>query len=181
MGKSTLDEILPEVYADLHRLAANYMRNERDGHTLQPTALVHEAYMRLIGQHSVDFRNRGHLLGVAAQMMRRILRTHDERRDTDKRGGELTRVCLSDSNEPAGIPLVFSEVDEALKRLSLLDERQGSVVELRIFGGLSSGEIASYLNISVATAHRDWATGRLWMMQELTPTSNGVRPLAEKQ
>ena len=170
MQKSTLDEILPEVYADLHRLAAAYMSNERDGHTLQPTALVHEAYLRLIGQHSVDFRNRGHVLGVAAQMMRRILRTHDERRGTNKRGGDVTMVCLSDANEPAAHPLIFSDVDEALRQLALLDERQATVVELRIFGGMSSEEIASFLNISVATAHRDWATGRLWMMQELTPS-----------
>jgi RNA polymerase sigma-70 factor (ECF subfamily) len=169
-GKRTLDEILPEVYADLHRLAASYMHHERKGHTLQPTALVNEAYLRLIGQHSVDFRNRGHLLGVAAQMMRRILRTHDERRSAEKRGGEFTIVCLTGTIEPAGPALCFSDVDRALTRLAILDEKQAAVVELRIFGGLTGEEIAAFLGISKATADRYWSTGRLWMMQELAPS-----------
>jgi RNA polymerase sigma-70 factor (ECF subfamily) len=166
--KLLLDEVMPQVYNELHRLAASYMRRERDGHTLQPTALVNETYMRLIGQHSVDFSNRAHLLGVAAQMMRRILRTHEEKRSTDKRGGDVTMICLSDSPEPAAAPaLVFDEVDEVLNRLAELDERQAKVAELRIFGGLTIEETAAFLHVSAATVHRDWASGKLWLTREL--------------
>lgn len=164
----SLDTVMPLVYDELHRLAASYMRNERGEHTLQPTALVNEAYLRLIGQHSVDFTNRAQLLGVAAQMMRRILRTHDEGRNTNKRGGDVTMICLSDAPEPVAAPaLAFDEVDEVLDRLAELDERQAKVAELRIFGGLTAEETADFLNVSVATVHRDWASGKLWLTQEL--------------
>jgi RNA polymerase sigma factor (TIGR02999 family) len=166
--KISLDAVLPQVYDELHRLAASYMRHEREGHTLQPTALVNETYLRLIGQHSVDFSNRAHLLGVAAQMMRRILQTHEEKRRANKRGGEFTIVCLSESAEPAGLsPIAFSDVDEVLDRLAKLDQRQSQVAELRIFGGLTLEETAEYLGVSVATTHRDWNTGRLWLAREL--------------
>ncbi len=167
-NKLSLDDVMPQVYDELHRLAASYMRRERDGHTLQPTALINETYLRLIGQHSVDFSNRAHVIGVAAQMMRRILRTHDERRTAGKRGGGATMICLADSPEPSAAPnLAFNDVDEALDRLSELDPRQATVAELRIFGGLTAEEIASFLKISVVTAHRDWASGRLWLAQQL--------------
>ena len=166
--KIVLDEVMAEVYGELHRLASSYMRNEREGHTLQPTALVHEAYLRLISQYSVDFSNRAHLLGIAAQMMRRILHTHEESRRANKRGGEFTMVCLSDSAEPsAAAGVAFSEVDDALNCLSRLNDRQSQVAELRIFGGLTIEEAAEYLEISPATAHRDWASGRLWLAREL--------------
>ncbi len=166
--KVALDAVLPLVYDELHRLAASYLRNERAGHTLQPTALVNETYLRLIGQHSVDFSNRAHLLGVAAQMMRRILHTHEEKRRANKRGGEFTIVCLADSPEPVALaPIAFSDVDEVLDRLAALDQRQSQVAELRIFGGLTLEEIADYLGVSVATAHRDWNSGRLWLAREL--------------
>jgi len=172
--KILLDSVLPQVYDELHRLAAGYMRNERDGHTLQPTALVNETYLRLIAQHSVDFSNRAHLLGVAAQMMRRILRTHEEKRRANKRGGEVTILCLSDSPEVAGTePIAFSDVDEVLDRLAALDARQAEVAELRIFGGLTLEETADYLGVSTATVHRDWASGRLWLARELR--SSGKR------
>jgi RNA polymerase sigma-70 factor (ECF subfamily) len=166
--KVLLDAVLPQVYDELHRLAESYMRHEREGHTLQPTALVAETYMRLIGQHSVDFANRSHLLGVAAQMMRRILQTHEERRQASKRGGEFTIVCLTDSQEPAGeMPIAFSDVDEVLNRLAALDARQSQVAELRIFGGLTMEETAEYLGVSTATVYRDWISGRLWLAREL--------------
>lgn len=175
--KVSLDSMLPEVYSELHRLAAGYMRHERAGHTLQPTALVNEAYLRLARQHSLDFSNRGQLLGVAAQMMRRILRSHDERRGASKRGGEVTIVCLTQSKEPAApTVLAFTDVDEALNRLAALDDRQSTVAELRIFGGMNSQEIGDFLRISVATAHRDWATARLWLMAELQPAIRTTRP-----
>ena len=169
----SLDAVIPLIYDDLHRLANTYMRREREGHTLQPTALVNETYMRLAMQHSVDFKNRAQVLGVAAQMMRRILMTHDEKRRTEKRGGDFTIVCLADSPEPAspGKPLLFCEVDEVLNRLELLDARQAKVAELRIFGGLTTEEISEFLKVSVATVHRDWASGRLWLARELRGTA----------
>jgi RNA polymerase sigma-70 factor (ECF subfamily) len=166
--KVSLDEVMPQVYDELHRLAAAYMRRERNSHTLQPTALVNETYMRLIGQHSVDFNNRAQLLGVAAQMMRRILKTHEEKRSADKRGGDMTIICLSDSAEPAAASeLFFGEVDDLLDRMAELDARQAKVAELRIFGGLTTEETAEFLGISIATAHRDWVSGRLWLTKEL--------------
>jgi RNA polymerase sigma-70 factor (ECF subfamily) len=166
--KVSLDSVMPQVYDELHRLAASYMRRERNSHTLQPTALVNETYLRLIGQHSVDFANRAQLLGVAAQMMRRILKTHEEKRATDKRGGDKTILCLDDSPEPSAAPaLFFGEVDELLDRMAELDARQAKVAELRIFGGLTTEETAEFLDISPATAHRDWVSGRLWLTSEL--------------
>lgn len=166
--KVSLDAVMPQVYDELRRLAAAYMRRERQSHTLQPTALVNETYLRLIGQHSVDFANRSQLLGVAAQMMRRILKTHEEKRCTDKRGGDQTILRLDDSPEPSAAPqLIFSDVDELLDRLAELDARQAKVAELRIFGGLTSEEVAEFLSISAATAHRDWVSGRLWLTSEL--------------
>jgi RNA polymerase sigma-70 factor (ECF subfamily) len=170
--KISLDEVLPQVYGELHRLASVYMRDEREGHTLQPTALVNEAYMRLIGQHSVDFSNRAHLLGVAAQMMRRILKTHEEKRRAEKRGGEFTIISLDDSPEKAAAaPLAFSDVDEVLDRLAELDKRQAQVAELRIFGGLTLDETAEFLGVSTPTVHRDWVSGRLWLARELRPAN----------
>ncbi len=159
---------MSDVYAQLHHLAASYMRNEREGHTLQPTALVHETYLRLATQHSVDFSNRAQVLGVAAQMMRRILRTYGDHRAAVKRGGEITIVCLADAPEPAATSvLFFSEVDHVLDRLAELDERQARVAELRIFGGLTIEETAEFLHISVSSANRDWASGRLWLAGQL--------------
>lgn len=166
--KVSLDAVIPQVYDELRRLAAAYLRNERDGHTFQPTDLVSETYLRLIGQHSVNFTNRAQLLGVAAQMMRRILRTHEEKRSAEKRGGGATLICISESPEPSAMPgLVFGEVDQVLDRLAELDVRQAKVAELRIFGGLTAEETAEFLDISVATAHRDWVSGRLWLTREL--------------
>ncbi|MES2392519.1 MAG: ECF-type sigma factor [Acidobacteriota bacterium] len=166
--KVSLDAVMPQVYDELHRLAAAYMRRERGSHTLQPTALVNETYLRLIGQHSVDFANRAQLLGVAAQMMRRILKTHAEKKSTDKRGGDQTILCLADSPEPSATPqLFFGEVDELLDRMAELDARQAKVAELRIFGGLTTEETAEFHSISPATAHRDWVSGRLWLTSQL--------------
>lgn len=168
----SLDSLIPRIYDELHRLAASYMRRERDGHTLQPTALVNETYMRLAQQHSIDFANRAQVIGVAAQLMRRILATHAQRRDAGKRGGDVTRICLSDGPEIAAESvLLYDEVNQALDRLAALDERQAKVVELRIFGGLSVEETAEFLRVSVATVHRDWASGRLWLARELRPNS----------
>jgi len=122
-----------------------------------------------MSQHSIDFNNRAQVLGVAAKMMRRILLTHEETRRANKRGGECTIVCLTDVSETAATtPHVFSEVDQVLGRLEKLDERQSKVAELKIFGGLTGGEIAEYLNISPATVQRDWISGRAWLLRELS-------------
>jgi RNA polymerase sigma-70 factor, ECF subfamily len=166
--KLSLDAVLPQIYEELHRLAAAYMYQERSHHTLQPTALVNEAYLRLASQHSVDFSNRAQVIGVAAQMMRRILRSYDERRDAEKRGGDVTLVQLDDAPEPSAAPAVlFNDVDDVLNRLAEMDERMAKVVELRIFGGMTVEETAAFLEISVATVYRDWQAGKLWLAAEL--------------
>ncbi|HEY4355008.1 MAG TPA: ECF-type sigma factor [Acidobacteriaceae bacterium] len=168
--KAQLDAMIPQVYGELHRLAFAYLRSERPGHTLQPTALINEVYLRLTTQHSVDFHNRAHLIGVAAQMMRRILCNYEEQRRADKRGGDATLVYLEDAPEiPSAHTIVFSELDHALNRFAEIDPRQAKVMELRIFGGLNVDETAEFLEISPATVHRDWATGKLWLAQQLRP------------
>lgn len=173
-ASESLNSVIPRIYDELRRLAASYMWRERANHTLQPTALVNETYMRLATQHKLDFANRAQVMGVAAQMMRRILIAHAEKRDAGKRGGDVTRICISDVPEPASEPaLVFDEVNQALERLTTLDPRQAKVVELRIFGGLTVEETAEFLGVSVATVHRDWASGRLWLARELRPTVRG--------
>jgi RNA polymerase sigma-70 factor, ECF subfamily len=163
------EQLLPVVYAELHRRAAAAMRREVDGHTLQPTALVHEAYMKLVGQKHADWQNRSQFYGVAAQLMRRILIDHAREHLAAKRGGGARPVTLSgvdvpnDSDEAVDVLALH----EALERLSALDERQGKVVELRYFGGLSVEETAEALEISPATVKREWATARAWLKREL--------------
>lgn len=166
--KDDLDAVLPHVYPELHRMAAGLLRRERNSHTLQPTALVNELYLRMAAQHSVDFHHRPQVLGVAAQMMRRILANHAEAHKAGKRGGEITIVCLHDVVEPAAQnELLFSVVDEVLNRLAALDARQAQVAELRIFGGLTLEETAEFLGVSTATVSRDWVSGKLWLAREL--------------
>ena len=162
---------MPLLYAELRKLARGYLQSERPNHTLQPTALVHEAYLRLMGQHNVDWQNRAQVLGIAAQMMRRILYAHAERRNAGKREGRLAQICLTEIPEPAlasnGAIVAFLDLDRALKGLSELDERQGRVAELRLLGGLTSRETAEVLDVSIPTVDRDWASARLWLMREL--------------
>ena len=158
------EEMLPLVYDELRRLAAGYLARERPGHTLQPTALVHEAYLRLIDQHQVDWRNRAQFVGLAAVMMRRILVNHARDRAAAKRGGDVQKVPLS-GIEPAGLT---PEVDvlvlhEALERLHTHDERKSRIVELKFFGGLTTAEIAEVLQTSPATVERDWSFARAWL------------------
>ncbi len=176
-GKDGLDAVLPLVYPQLRQMASSLLRNERASHTLQPTALVNELYLRMATQHSVDFNNRAQVLGLAAQMMRRILATYAEGRKASKRGGEITIVCLHDVAEPAGQSiLLFSVVDEVLNRLAALDARQAQVAELRIFGGLTVEETAEFLDVSPATVSRDWASGKLWLTRELRRADARVAP-----
>lgn len=168
--KDALARLIPLVYTELRRIAGRYMRDERLGHTLQPTALVHEAFLRLVGQEHADWRNRAQFLGVAAQMMRRLLVDHARQRATAKRGGPL--VTFTDAALHIGADAGKSEeilaVDEALQRLGRLDRQQAHIVELRYFGGLSVEEVATALEISPRTVKRDWAMAKAWLRAQLT-------------
>lgn len=163
-----LEELMPLVYDELHRLAEHYMRRERSDHTLQPTALVNEAYLRLVDQTRVQWRNRAHFIGVAAQLMRRVTVKHAERHRAAKRGGGAVAVPL---DEAAVAATASSEdviaLDEALERLKELDPRQSRVVELRFFGGLTGKEMAEVLGVSPATVDREWRLARAWLQREL--------------
>jgi RNA polymerase sigma factor (TIGR02999 family) len=160
--------MLPVVYQELHRLASRYMSQEPTGHTLQPTALVHEAYLRLIDQRRVDWRNRAQFLGLAANMMRRILVNHARDRSAHKRGGGAQPVSLSMVESPSGRPDVeLIGLEEALERLAGHDPRKARVVELKFFGGLTIEEIAEVLQVSVATVEREWAFARAWLYEAL--------------
>lgn len=166
--RRALDQMLPLVYDELHRLAAGYLARERPDHTLQPTALVHEAFLRLINQREIDWKNRAQFLGVAAGLMRRILVNHARDRAAAKRGGERERVSLSLVEVPSGGPDVdLIALEDALERLATLDERKAKVVELRFFGGLSTEEVAEVLGVSRATVEREWSFARAWLFDAL--------------
>lgn len=162
--KQGLDRMLPVLYDELHRLAVHYLGQEAIGHTLQPTALVHEAYLRLVDQRRVDWRNRAQFLGLAANMMRRILVNHARDRAARKRAGNVERVSLSLIESPSGQSDVeLIALEEALQRLAAMDERKSRVVELKFFGGLTIQEIAEVLQVSGATVEREWAFARAWL------------------
>ena len=170
-GKSeAMDELLPLVYDDLRRRAAGYLRQERPDHTLQTTALVHEAYLKLVDQREVDWKNRDHFFAIAAQAMRRILVDHAKSRHRAKRGGEAEDVRLEDellaAADANGIDI--AALDEALSRLAAFDPQQEKLVELRYFAGLSLDETAKALDISRATAAREWQVAKAWLYRELT-------------
>ena len=161
--------LLPLIYDELRRLAAGYMRSERSDHTLQPTALVHEVYLKLQGQHSLDGCNRAEFFGVAARMMRRILINHATARHAIKRGAGMTHLSLDaavDYCEERTVSL--PALDHALRELELLDPRQGQIVELRFFGGLTVEEAAEMLGISPATVKREWATAKRWLRRRIS-------------
>jgi RNA polymerase sigma factor (TIGR02999 family) len=158
------ERLLPLVYDELRRLAGAYMRRERRDHTLQPTALVHEAYLRLVDQERVDWRNRAQFVGVAAMMMRRVLANHARDRAAAKRGGDAERVPLTFAGEILRRPEVDAlALHEALDRLAALDARKSRVVELKFFGGLTTEEIAEALELSPATVEREWSFSRAWL------------------
>lgn len=172
-GEAAADEkLLALVYGELKRLAAAQLRGERQGHTLQPTALVHEAYLRLMKQHSVAWQNRAQFFALASQIMRRTLVDHARARHAAKRPGAGTRVQVD--FEAAAAPPGSNEVDlhaldEALDQLAAADPRQARIVELRFFGGLSHEEVAAVLDVSLATVNRDWRMARAWLYRRLTP------------
>ncbi len=169
----SVESLLPQVYDELRDLAASYLRRERPDHTLQPTALVHEVYLRLAGDKPVDWQNRAHFLGIAARIMRRVLADSAVARNAQKRGGGAPKVTLDaalDFSDECVVPV--DGVDEALRTLEQMDPRQGQVVELRFFGGLTNEEIAEVLGISVATVKREWATAKLWLQRQLDCQGN---------
>jgi RNA polymerase sigma-70 factor, ECF subfamily len=156
------------LYPELRQLAGRLMRRERANHTLQPTAIVHEAFMRLIDQQAIDWQDRAHFLGVAAKVMRRILVEHARRRNAAKRGGGAHQVTLDETVVSSGgsAPALL-QVDDVLTRLAGVDRRSAEVAELRIFGGLTVREIAEELGVSPRTVNGDWAMARLWLSREL--------------
>lgn len=172
-NQAVYDELFPLVYAELRRIAAREMRREKPGRTLQTTALVHEAYLRLLKDASLSFENRAHFLGVAARAMREILIEHARARSARKRGGGAVRLTLDDLVAPVSSPSIdVLALDEALQRLARLDERHARVVELRYFGGLSVEETAAALELSPATVKRDWTLARAWLFRELAGTGS---------
>ena len=164
-----LDALLPLVYAELRRLAANYLRRERPDHTLQPTALVHEAFIRLVDQRQIDWSNRAQFMGLAAVMMRRILVNHARDRIAGTRGGGAEHVPLTLAGEGIGAAEVnLLDLHEALDRLAGSDERKARIVELKFFAGLTTEEIADTLRVSTATVERDWKFARAWLYQAVS-------------
>ena len=162
------DQVMPLVYAELHRLAHHYMNLERPGHTLQTSALVNEAFVRLIDQKEVQWQNRAHFFGIAAQMMRRILVDYARNRGYAKRGGSAKRVTLNEGlivSEKRGAEIVA--LDEALNSLATMDQRKSQIVELRFFGGLSIEETAEVLSVSPGTIMRDWTLAKAWLRKEI--------------
>jgi RNA polymerase sigma factor (TIGR02999 family) len=160
--------LMPLIYDELRRLADYYLRRERPDHTLQPTALVHEAYLKLIDQTRVDWQNRAHFFGVAAQLMRRILVDHARRHRASKRGGFQQKLTLDeavDYSQPRDVDLV--KLDDALTALAKFDARQSRIVELRFFGGLTIEETAEALGISPATVKVDWSMAKAWLCREI--------------
>ena len=165
-----LEAILPLVYNELRRLAHNHLRKQRRNHTLQTTALVHEAYLRLAGEKSHEVEDRAHFLGIAARLMRWILVDYERNRRAAKRGAGATRVTLDPSvaahSQDRDVDLLA--LDEALDRLAKLDRQQGQIIELRYFGGLTIEDTSEFLGISPATAKRSWASARAWLLREMS-------------
>jgi len=168
-NKEAEAQLIPLVYNELHRLARHYMRGEREGHTLQTSALVNEAYLRLMGEHGIDWKNRAHFFGVSAQIMRRILVDHARNRDAQKRGGDVQKISLENA-------FVYSDeqswqvvaVHEALNKLVEWDARQAQIVEMRFFGGLNVEETAEAMNLSPTTIKREFQLAKAWLYGELS-------------
>ena len=172
---AALDKLIPIVYDELRRQAANYMRRERAGRSLQTTALVHEAYLRLVDQKAVEWQNRNHFFAIAAHLMRRVLVDHARQHQAVKRGGAELKLQPLDDAETAvdGEDIDLVALDEALERLALLDKQQSRVVELRFFSGMSVEETAEVLNVSPRTVKREWRSAKAWLRGELTRGAEG--------
>jgi len=166
--ETALARLVPLVESELHRLAGSFLRRERPGHTLQTSALINEAYVRLIDDSAVEWQNRAHFYGIAAQLMRRILVDHARRRRKLKRGGDPLRVSLTEVENAAPLPSAdIIALDEALSSLAKLDARKSQIVELKFFGGLQEEAIAEVLKISLRTVQREWNLARAWLYNQL--------------
>ena len=166
--QEALEQLIPVVYDELHRQAARYLRREHPGHTLQTTALIHEAYLRLINQQNIEWQNRAHFYAIAARLMRQILVDHARRRQATKRGGSDIKVPLEEAmviSPGENVDLVA--LDEALTRLAAIDPQQSRIVELRYFSGLSVEETAEVLGVSSRTVNRDWNVAKAWLRQQI--------------
>ena len=168
-NQTALDKLLPLIYDELHRQAAHYLRKERQDHTLQPTALVNEAYLKLIGQENVRWQNRSHFFAIAANAMRRILVDYARTRNREKRGGALNNLPLDAALQISakGKTIDLVALDEALNRLAEFDKRQARIVELKYFSGLTNEETAEVLGISNVTVRRDWNLAKAWLYQQI--------------
>lgn len=168
-NRDALDRLMPLVHAELHRQAANYLRRERAHHTLQATALINEAYLRLIDQRNVEWQNRAHFYGIAAQAMRRILVDYARSKQREKRGGEYVRTELDEATmlEAEGQSIDLIALDEALNKLGRMDDQKAKIVELRYFSGLSVEETAEVLKLSTKTIERNWTMAKAWLHREL--------------
>ena len=167
--KTALDQLMPLVQSELRRLAGNYLRRERPGHTLQPTALVNEAYLRLVDQKKANWQNRAQFYGIAAQLMRRILVDHARQHNAAKRGGsDQQRLSITSAHDVSDKPdLDLLALHEALEELAAIDPQQGRIVELKFFGGLSIEETAEVMHLGHATIERDWKMARAWLRLKL--------------
>ena len=166
--RKALDSLLPLVYKELRRLAHFQLRNERPGHTLQSSAPVHEAYLRLVGMNAPQWESRTHFFAIAAQLMRQILVDYARRHRAAKRGGSVCKVSLEDTPVARQTDVDVIALDDALQALARIDERQSRVVELRFFAGLSLGEISDALDVAPATVQRDWTAARAWLHREMS-------------
>ena len=167
-NRTALDQLLPLVYAELRRVAARQLRGERADHTLQATALVHEVFIRLVDQRQVDWQDRAHFFGVAANVMRRILVDHARRHSATKRGDGARCLAIDEARDVAASnEMSVLVLDQALDRLATIDAELAKIVELRAFGGLTIEEAAHVLNVSPSTAKRDWRTAKAWLTREL--------------
>ncbi len=172
--RAAADEVMPRVYEELRTIAARYLRQERRGHTLSATAIVHEAYVQLIEQNGLRFENRGHFIGFAARVLRRVLVRYARERNAEKRGGRRQRVTLAEVETLALDQAPDLEaLDNALTSLASFDPRKARIVELRFFGGMTGDEIASALGVGTATVNRDWRSARAWLFAELSPDGPG--------
>ena len=166
---SAPSRLMPVVYAELRRLAADYLRRERADHTLQATALVHEAYLKLVDEKRVTWKNRAHFCGIAARLMRQILMEHARAHNAAKRGGKLEKLYLEETRHLAAQrPPDLLALDDALKTFATSHPRESEVVELKFFGGLDANEIAEVLNVSAKTVARDWSFAKLWLLRQLS-------------
>src|SRR4030095_10320560 len=172
--KDALDKLIPLVHGELHRLAHDHMRREKAGHVLQTSALINEAYIRLVDQPQIRWQDRAHFFGIAARLMRHILVDDARKRNAAKRGGSFIRVPMDEANTVVQEQAAnVAALDDALQRLETIDERQGKIVELRFFGGLSVEETAEILKVSPGTVMRDWTFARAWLRNEMRAAYSG--------